>query len=86
MIGTSVALTSVEGEQAGVKKEIVHFINNGLMQSRRPPKAHVKTMLSAKDLEDNEGPNKSAGQIPRDFPISEARGLKVFVRGRSCNS
>jgi len=33
-------------------------------------------MLSAKDLEDNEGPNESAGQIPCESPISEARGLK----------
>jgi CRP/FNR family transcriptional regulator len=64
----------VEGEQAGVEKEIVHFINNGLMQSRCLPKAHVKTMLSAKDLEDNEGSNESA-QIPCESPISEARGL-----------
>jgi len=66
----------VEGEQAGVENEIVYFINSGLMESRRPPKAHVKIMLSAKALEDNEGSNESVGQIPCDSPISEARGLK----------
>jgi CRP/FNR family cyclic AMP-dependent transcriptional regulator len=57
------------------------------MRSRRPPKAHVKTMLSAKDLEDNEGANGSAGQIPCASPISEVRGLdnvkvnKYYPRG-----
>ena len=45
------------------------------MRSKRPAKAHVKTMLSAKDLEDNEGSNGSAAQVPCDSPITEVRGL-----------
>jgi CRP/FNR family transcriptional regulator len=32
-------------------------------------------MLSAKDLEDNEGSNGSAAQVPCDSPITEVRGL-----------
>lgn len=62
-------------------------MGNGLMQSRRPPKAHVKTMLSAKNLEDNEDSHESAAQIPCESPISEARGLdnlklsKYYPRG-----
>jgi CRP/FNR family transcriptional regulator, cyclic AMP receptor protein len=56
------------------------------MQSRRPPKAHEKTMLSAMDLEDNEG-SKEFAEIPCESPISEARGLnklklsKYYPRG-----
>ena len=71
----------MEDEQAGVEKEIDHFINNGPIQKQTPAKAYVKTMLSAKDLEDNEGSNESA-QIPCESPISEARGLKNRKRSK----
>ena len=57
------------------------------MRSERLRKAHAKTMLSAKDLGEDEGANGSAGQIPCDSPISELRGLdnlkvsKYYPRG-----
>lgn len=75
-----------EGEPKALKQETSHLIDNALMRSRRPPRAHVKTMLSVKSLEDGEGANESA-QIPCDSPISQVRGLdalkvsKYYPRG-----
>ena len=63
------------------------MIHNELMRKKRSAKAHVKTMLSAKDLEDNEASNGSATQIPCESPTSEVRGLdklklsKYYPRG-----
>lgn len=62
-------------------------MGNGLIQSKSPPKARTKAMLSAKNLEDNESSNESAARIPCESPISEARGLnnlklsKDYARG-----
>src|SRR5687768_13042480 len=56
------------------------------MRSKRPAKAHKKTMLSGNGLEDDEGSNGSA-QNHCDSPISEIRGLdnlkvsKYYPRG-----
>lgn len=52
------------------------------MRRKRPARAHKKTMLSAKDLEDNEGANGSVAQIPCDSPISEVRGLDNVKVGK----
>lgn len=72
---------------SGTENRIVHLIHNELMRKKRSAKAHVKTMLSAKDPEDNEGSKESAAQIPCESPISEVRGLdnlklsKYYPRG-----
>ena len=56
------------------------------MRSKRPTKAHKKTMLSGNDLGGDEASNGSA-QVPCNSPISEVRGwdnLKVsknYARG-----
>lgn len=46
------------------------------MPSKRPARAHLKTMLSVKDLEGSVSSNGFGTQFPRYSPITGVRGLK----------